>query len=135
MTAQPTSFGQRQPHPAAGLDLHERQPVARPVEIGELQSFDVDTAQPEPGEQQDDRVVTLPARVAPVNRLQDFGHVGRFQPKPPVCYRATRALPEPDSHRQATTSTNQQITPTRGHLQFRWAHERLRLDSVQRSCR
>ena len=28
----------------------------------------------------------------------------RFQMKPPACYRATWQLPEPDSHRQATTS-------------------------------
>jgi len=28
----------------------------------------------------------------------------RFQMKQPACYRATRQLPEPDSHRQATTS-------------------------------
>src|SRR5712672_2741041 len=32
-----------------------------------------------------------------------FGHT-RFQMKPPACYRATWQLPEPDSHRQATTS-------------------------------
>src|SRR5712671_7794466 len=32
-----------------------------------------------------------------------FDHT-RFQMKPPACYRATWPLPEPDSHRQATTS-------------------------------
>src|SRR5882757_7311669 len=32
-----------------------------------------------------------------------FDHT-RFQMKPPACYRATWQLPEPDSHRQATTS-------------------------------
>ena len=34
-------------------------------------------AQPEPGDQQDDRVVALPARAAPVDRIQDPGHVAR----------------------------------------------------------
>ena len=67
---------QRQPHPVAGLRLAERQSVARPVEIGELQPFDVDAAQPKPGDQQDDRVIALPARVAPVDRVQDLGHLG-----------------------------------------------------------
>ena len=28
----------------------------------------------------------------------------RFQNEPPACYRASRQLPGPDSHRQATTS-------------------------------
>jgi hypothetical protein len=28
----------------------------------------------------------------------------RFQAKPPACYRASRQLPGPDFHRQATTS-------------------------------
>jgi hypothetical protein len=28
----------------------------------------------------------------------------RFQTRPPACYRASWQLPEPDSHRQATTS-------------------------------
>jgi hypothetical protein len=68
---------QRQLHPVAGLGLHHRQPVAGPVEIGEPQPFDVDAAQPEPGDQQDDRVISFAARVAPVDRLQDLGHVGR----------------------------------------------------------
>jgi len=36
----------------------------------------------------------------------------RFQMKPPACYRATWQLPEPDSHRQATTSLR-----TANHLQ------------------
>src|SRR3954466_9620056 len=34
----------------------------------------------------------------------------RFQTEPPVCYRASWQLPGPDSHRQATTSTNTKIT-------------------------
>jgi hypothetical protein len=29
----------------------------------------------------------------------------RFQTEPPACYRASWQLPGPDSHRQATTST------------------------------
>src|SRR4051794_40172973 len=33
-------------------------------------------------------------------------------------------LPGPDFHRRATTCTNTTITPSRGHLRFRWAHER-----------
>ena len=70
-------FQQRQLHPVTGLGLHHGQPVARPVEVGELQPFDVHAAQPEPGDQQDDRVIAFPARVAPVDRLQDPGHVGR----------------------------------------------------------
>ncbi len=37
----------------------------------------------------------------------------RFQTEPPVCYRASWQLPGPDSHRQATTSTNTKITYTR----------------------
>ena len=45
-------FEQRQLHPVAGLGLHHRQPVARPVEIAELKTLDVDAAQPEPGDQQ-----------------------------------------------------------------------------------
>jgi hypothetical protein len=32
--------------------------------------------------------------------------LGRFQTKPPACYRASWQLPGPDFHRQATTSTN-----------------------------
>src|SRR6476620_2720407 len=36
----------------------------------------------------------------------------RFQMKPPACYRTTWQLPEPDSHRQATTSLR-----TANHLQ------------------
>ena len=40
-----------------------------------------------------------------------FDHT-RFQMKPPACYRATWQLPEPDSHRQATTSLR-----TANHLQ------------------
>ncbi len=49
----------------------------------------------------------------------------RFQMKPPACYRATWQLPEPDSHRQATTSTNSEITPLRHEVTslFHWAHE------------
>src|SRR3954468_20617507 len=38
----------------------------------------------------------------------------RFQPEPPVCYRASWQLPGPDLHRLATTSTNTEITPS-GH--------------------
>jgi hypothetical protein len=68
---------QRQRHPTAGLGLHHRQPVAGPVEIGEPQPFDVDAAQPEPGDQQDDRVIAFAARVSAVDRVQDLGHVGR----------------------------------------------------------
>src|SRR3954471_8272749 len=34
----------------------------------------------------------------------------RFHTEPPVCYRASWQLPGPDSHRQATTSTNTKIT-------------------------
>ncbi len=37
-------FQQRQLHPVAGLGLHHTQPVARPVEVGELQLFDIDAA-------------------------------------------------------------------------------------------
>ena len=70
-------FEQRQLHPVAGLGLHHRQPVARPVEIAELKTLDVDAAQPEPGDQQNDRVIPFAAWVAPVDRLQDLGHVGR----------------------------------------------------------
>jgi hypothetical protein len=35
----------------------------------------IDAAQPEPGDQQNDRVVPLPARITPVDRLQDPGHI------------------------------------------------------------
>ncbi len=68
-------FDQRQLHPVPGLGLRHAQPVARPVEVGELQPSDVDAAQPEPGDQHNDRVVPLPARIAPVDRVQDPGHV------------------------------------------------------------
>ncbi len=68
---------QRQVHLAAGLGLGDGQPAARPVEVGELQPLDVDAPQPEPGHQHDDRVIALPARAAPVHRLQDPGHVAR----------------------------------------------------------
>lgn len=37
----------------------------------------------------------------------------RFQMKPPACYRATWQLPEPDSHRQATTSLRTVKSPHR----------------------
>jgi hypothetical protein len=52
----------------------------------------------------------------------------RFQTEPPVCYRASWQLPGPDSHRQATTSTNHKTTPLHHEVtsQFRWAHESLR---------
>ena len=76
MTAQPTSFNNGNHTRWPVLAWTTRKPVARPVEIGKLQPFDVDAAQPEPGDQQNDRVVALPARVAPVDRLQDPGHVG-----------------------------------------------------------
>ena len=77
MTAQPTSFSSGSCTRWPVLACTTRQPVARPVEVGELQPFDVDAAQPEPGDQQDDRVIPFPARVAPVDRVQDPGHVGR----------------------------------------------------------
>ncbi len=64
---------QRQLRRVTGLGLPDQQPVAGPVEAGELQPPDVDAAQPEPGDQQDDRVVPLPARVVPVDRLEDPG--------------------------------------------------------------
>src|SRR5204862_7079469 len=48
---------------------------ARPVDVGAIPPFDVDTASTAPGDQQNDRVVPLPARVAPVDRVQDPGHV------------------------------------------------------------
>ncbi len=38
---------------------------------------------------------------------------GCFPPTPAACYRASWQLPGPDSHRQATTSTNSEITYTR----------------------
>jgi len=78
---------QRQLHPMPGLGLHHRQPVIGPVEIGELQPFDVDAAQPEPGDQHNDRVIPFAARVAPVDRSQDLGHLG------PVPYRRDPGLP------------------------------------------
>ncbi len=55
----------------------------------------------------------------------------RFQTEPPVCYRASWQLPGPDSHRQATTSTNHKTTPLHHEVtsQFRWAHESARLAS------
>jgi len=56
-----------------GFRLREQQLVARPVEIGELQPLDVDPAQPEPGDQQDDRVIPFPARIVTVDRGQDRG--------------------------------------------------------------
>ena len=42
---------QRQLDPVAGLGLHHRQPITGPVEIGEPEPFEVDAAQPEPGDQ------------------------------------------------------------------------------------
>src|SRR5664279_5207644 len=53
----------------------------------------------------------------------------RFQTEPPVCYRASWQLPGPDSHRQATTSTNNKTTPLSHEVTslFRWTHERPRL--------
>ena len=69
----PDLFQQRELHPVTGLGLHHEQPVAGPVEVGELQPPDVNAAQPEPGDQQDDRVVPLPARVVPVDRVEDPG--------------------------------------------------------------
>jgi hypothetical protein len=53
----------------------------------------------------------------------------RFQTEPPVCYRASWQLPGPDSHRQATTSTNSEISYTR-HPPFHWAHKTSRLGRV-----
>ena len=47
----------------AGLGLHHRQPVAGPVQIAEPEPFDVDAAQPEPGDQQNDGVISFAARV------------------------------------------------------------------------
>jgi len=43
--------------------------------------------------------------VAPPDGLLTLGSdAGRFPPTPPACYRPPWGLPEPDSHRQATTS-------------------------------
>ena len=43
--------------------------------------------------------------VAPPKGLSTLGFdPTRFQTEPPVCYRASWQLPEPDSHRLATTS-------------------------------
>ena len=69
--------------------------------------------------------------VAPPKGLLTLGFdPDRFQPEPPVCYRASWQLPGPDSHRQATTSTNNKITPTsRGHLPFHWAHGKASVSS------
>ena len=75
MTAQPTSFSSGSQTWPPVLAWGDGQTVARPVEVGELEPLDVDAAQPEPGDQQDDRVVAFPARVAPVDRVQDRGHV------------------------------------------------------------
>src|SRR6266516_7175829 len=63
---------QRQLHPVAGLGLHHRQAIAGPIEITEPEPFHVDAAQPEPGDQQNDRVIPFTARVAAVDRLQDL---------------------------------------------------------------
>jgi hypothetical protein len=49
-----------------GLSLAHQQLVAGPVEVGELQRPHIGAAQPEPGDQQDDRVIPLPARIVPV---------------------------------------------------------------------
>src|SRR5207344_2827016 len=66
--------------------------------------------------------------VAPPTGLSTLGFdPTRFQTEPPACYRASWQLPGPDSHRQATTSLRTLWSPTRGHLQFRWTHERSRL--------
>jgi hypothetical protein len=51
--------------------------TAPPASVRSPQPLDVDGPQPEPGDQHDDRVVALPARVAPVDRFQDPGDVGR----------------------------------------------------------
>lgn len=59
---------------------HARFEVGRGVRG--LESFDVDAPQPEPGDQQDDRVVAFAARVSPVDRFQDLGHVGRIPDRP-----------------------------------------------------
>ena len=54
------------------------------------------------------------AQSLPLTGLSTLGFdAGRFPPTPPVCYRASWQLPGPDSHRQATTSTNSKITYTR----------------------
>ena len=46
--------------------------------------------------------------VAPPEGLLTLGFdPTRFQTEPPACYRASWQLPGPDSHRQATTSTNE----------------------------
>ena len=45
------------------------------------------------------------AQSLPLTGLSTLGSdAGRFPPTPPACYRASRQLPGPDSHRQATTS-------------------------------
>jgi hypothetical protein len=48
-------------------------------------------------------------RTAQLHPQQAFDP-NRFQTDPPVCYRASWQLSGPDSHRQATTSTNSKIT-------------------------
>jgi len=65
-----------------------------------------------------------PSRAGPPTTLQTtLGFdPDRFKTEPPVCYRASWAATGPDSHRQATTSTNSKIT-SRGHPLFHWAHE------------
>jgi hypothetical protein len=47
-----------------------------------------------------------PHRRSPMRALTLGSDLARFPAKPPACYRASWQLPGPDSHRQATTSTN-----------------------------
>jgi hypothetical protein len=58
--------------------------------------------------------------LAPPKGLSTLGFdPTRFQTEPPACYRASWQLPGPDSHRQATTSTNE-ITISHHRTPFSW---------------
>jgi hypothetical protein len=53
------------------------------------------------------------AQSLPLEGLSTLGFdPTRFQTEPPACYRASRQLPGPDSHRQATTSLRLQLSYT-----------------------
>ena len=68
------------------------------------------------------------AQLLPLEGLLTLGFdPTRFQTEPPACYRASWQLPEPDSHRQATTSLRTKISYIRTPPIY-WAHERSRLE-------
>lgn len=59
-----------------GLGLPHPEPIARPVEIIQFQTLDIDATQTEPRDQCNDRVVPFAAGITLVDGIQNPGDIG-----------------------------------------------------------